>query len=216
MAALGAATDIIRKAILSFRFPSVSYEESADFLAASHIGLRVVNNAGACSQLIDRGYFAQAASHIRDTAETGMLALRFSEDPTQVEIWRKAEDQRHSMFGRSALRKKIGHREKFDWFDQYFNAYSQYGGHPSAETIIAHHDGTNFQIGPHFNKKLFLLTYRDLAAVTWRATDICGDLWKAMVGSEISENFPEEVDRFSACWEGISQPLDLSKLHFEV
>jgi len=209
MEALSAAADIIRKAIQSARFPEASSERYSDFLAASQIGLRVVNNAGACSQLIDRGYFAQAASHIRDTAETAMLMQLFSEDPAQVRIWRTSGDRRYALFGRSKLREKVKQRDKFAFFDGYFDTFSQFGGHPSAETIIVHHDGKNFQIGPHFNQNLYLWTYRDLAITTWQATDIGGELWNAMVGYEISEKFPDEVERFGVSWAGISKPLDL-------
>lgn len=206
MEVLVASADLIRKALQYQDIQREKPEEHADYLAISQLGFRVVNDIGAATRLLDCGYFVQAAGLCRDIAEVGMLALLFSEKPETLRDWRTAGELRYRRFGRPALKGEISQAEKFQLLDGFFNTFSQFGTHPSAETLIAHHDGSHFHIGPHINKRLYIDLHRDLAFLTWHTTDACGDAYRAIFGIRAEELFPEETQRFIDSWEAISGP----------
>jgi hypothetical protein len=208
--ALVASTDLIRKALLHQDRPRNDPDCHADYLAASSLGFRIVNNVGAASRLLDCGYFVQAAALFRDIAEIGMLVLAFSATPDSLRDWRNSVEKRYRTFGRTKLREMAADRVKFNFLDQYFNAYSEYGAHPSSISIIAHHDGLQFQIGPHVNAELYRKSYRELAVLTWHVTDAAGDAYKSIFKSDLSQTFPDEAQRFAHAWNSIAPTISPS------
>ncbi|KQZ78239.1 hypothetical protein ASD64_12915 [Mesorhizobium sp. Root157] len=167
--ALCAATDLIRKALLLAPTSSNDAERAGDLIAGSVLGYRVVNDIGAATKLIDCGYFAQGSALFRDIAEIGMLALLFSKKPEQLREWRKAGKRRHGEFGRSSIKKILGGEVEFLFFDYYFDAFSQFGTHPSAESIYFHVENNMFQIGPHYNGNVYVKSYHHLAILVSHA-----------------------------------------------
>ncbi|QGG90295.1 hypothetical protein GH983_07360 [Agrobacterium sp. MA01] len=206
---LAASEELIRKALLFQDVPRGDQQNHADYLAVSQLGFRVANDLGAAMKLLDCGYFVQAASLLRDLCEIGMLALHFSIAPQDIRVWRSLNGQDQSnKFGPKALRKSLRPtlNEKLSYLDQRFRLFSDYGTHPSATSIIAHHDGERFQTGPHLNEGLYLTTYRELAHITWHVTDACGDAYCAIFQTSVEEILPAECQRFQLAWNGISAP----------
>lgn len=201
---IAASTDLIRKAVLFADRPRTDPEEHADFLAGSQLILRIVNNAGACSVLCERGYFIQAAAQLRDIAEIAMLVLVFSEEYTKLRHWRKLEGEtRYKEYNRSKLNKMLSQnasKKYYDWFNLYFDLYSEYGTHPTGNSIIFHYEGNSFNIGPHVNKNLYVNLYADLSVLVIRATDICFGLWNNVLKDDIETTFPKELARYRAVY----------------
>jgi hypothetical protein len=205
--ALAASADVIRKALLYQDVARSDPQDHSDYLAVSQLGFRVSNNAAATTKLLDCGYFVQAASLLRDLCELGMLALHFSISPQDLRLWRSLSGRNQSnQFGPKALRKSLGPvlNKKLSYLDQRFRLFSDYGSHPSVTSIIAHHDGERFHIGPHFNQSIYVNTYRDLAEITWHVTDACGDAYRAIFRKSVAEIFPVESQRFQLAWKAIS------------
>lgn len=209
--ALGVCTNLIREGVqksqglkLKNNLPRESW------LEASHLVLRICNDAGASSVMIDRGYFLQAAAPLRSIAETARLLLVFSEDPSHIESWRLLRKKdRYNRYGHSKLKSKLctpDLRAKFDWFKERFDTFSEYGGHPSAVSIMAHRDGQHFHIGPHVNEFLYTSTYKDLASLVWHATDVCGLLWEASIAVPFEELLSKERKLFLDAWSAIAPP----------
>ena len=202
---LNAATDLICKALLAQDKPRDDPEEHARFLTISMLGFRIVNGVAATTKLLDCGYFVQAAGLCRDIAEVGMLALHFAEEPGEIAVWQKLTGKKqHEQFGPGALRRKVLDKGKIRILDQSFKTFSDYGTHPSTASIIAHHDGTHFQFFPYINEPLFINTYKDLAVLTWRSTDACGDAYRAIFGLGVNEILPLQTKRFADSWNGIA------------
>ncbi|WP_281977275.1 hypothetical protein [Pseudorhizobium flavum] len=212
--ALAASVDLIRKALLYQDIGRDEPKDHGDYLAVSQLGFRVVNDAGAASKLLDCGYFVQAAGLLRDLAEIGMLSLHFSNVPQDITLWRSLNGRKQAdKFGPQALRKKPHLKDcsKLSYLDARFRLFSDYGAHPSTTSIVAHHDGVRFHIGPHFNEYLYVNTYRDLADLTWHVTDACGDAFHAIFRIAVADILPAETQRFSLAWKGIApaKPEDM-------
>lgn len=198
--ALCAATDLIRKALILAPNNPTDAERAGDLLAGSVLGYRVVNDAGAATKLVDCGYFAQGSALFRDIAEIGMLALLFSKDPGQLREWRKAGEKRYGQFSRGQMKVKVGADPEFLFFNNYFDVFSQFGTHPSAESIYFHIENDRFQIGPHYNENLYIKSYHDLAILVCRTTQICGFVYKSLFNLDAEIHFPVENKRFTAAW----------------
>lgn len=205
---LAASTDLIRKVLLAEDRIRTKEPERRTYIAASVLDFRIVNGAGAATKLLDYGYFIQATGLFRDISEFGMLMLLFSEQPRELEVWRQAESDRHKMFGRSQLKQKIKNLDEFDFFNNYFNAFSEFGTHPSAVSVVAHLDGSDWHIGPHVNERLYIDGYRDLSLLVWRTTNACGATYKAIFGAVAGEDFAIEVARYQNAWERIARNWD--------
>ena len=206
---LGACADLIRTAILNPETQDCKATINRDgWLAASLLALRIPNDAGACSVLIDRGYFLQAAALMRTIAETAQLLIVFADDPSRIEEWHALRGkERYGKYGHSKMLAKLESRNlftKFQWFEGYFDTFSEFGGHPSAVSILAYHDGSQLHVGPHFNQSLFTKTYRDLATLVWHATDVCGDLWEATMTVPLEDLLPEKRQLFLNAWTAIA------------
>ncbi|MBP2561081.1 hypothetical protein J2857_003850 [Neorhizobium galegae] len=207
---LVASTDLLRKALLHQDVARHDPEEHADYLAASQLGFRIVNQVGAATKLLDCGYFVQAAGLLRDIAEIGMLALYFTEIPEDVRQWRKlsGKDQ-WKKFSPMKLNTKprLKGTARFASLYEKFHFFSDYGTHPSSTSIIAHHDGNRFHIGPHVNAQLYINTYSDLANLTWHTTDACGNAYFSIFSVSAADLYPKETQRFIESWNGIAPPL---------
>lgn len=205
--ALAASVDLIRKALLYQDIGRHDPKDHGDYLAVSQLGFRVVNDVGAATKLLDCGYFVQAASLLRDIAEIGILALHFAVSPRDITLWRSLNGPNQSnQFGPKVLRK--GHlqgSDKLAYLDERFRLFSDYGTHPSTTSIVAHHDGARFHVGPHFNEDIYLSTYRDLADLTWHFTDACGDAYCAIFKVSVADILPAETQRFRLAWNGIAR-----------
>ncbi|WP_454287305.1 hypothetical protein [Rhizobium arsenicireducens] len=205
--ALAASVDLIRKALLYQDIGRHDPKDHGDYLAVSQLGFRVVNDVGAATKLLDCGYFVQAASLLRDIAEIGILALHFAVSPRDITLWRSLNGRNQSnQFGPPALRRKphLKDSSKLSYLDERFNLFSDYGAHPSTTSIIAHHNGVRFHIGPHFNENIYIDTYRDLADLTWHVTDACGDAYCAAFHISVADILPSETQRFRLAWNGIA------------
>lgn len=198
MEALIASTDLIRKCALTWKPASSDHDVQLDYLAAStQLALRTVNDVGAASKLIDCGYFAQSAALLRSVAEVGMLALLFNEIPSDLRVWRNIEDgKRHSIFGRARLAKTISDQARFTALNSFFNAFSEYGVHPSSTTITANINNNNIFPGAHLNEPLYKKTYLEMARLCWLSTDVLGDAAFALFAFAPEEHFPDEVKRY--------------------
>ncbi|WP_105401109.1 hypothetical protein [Neorhizobium sp. T7_12] len=205
---LVASADLIRKALLHLSVARHDPEEHADYLAISQLlGFRLVNDIGAATKLLDSGYFVQAAGLLRDIAEIGMLALYFVEAPNEVRRWRKLTGRNLSNeFGPGALRLKLKGSAKLAFLNERFRLFSDYGTHPSPTSMIAHHDGTRFHIGPHVNEQLYVTSYSDLANLTWHTTDACGDAYFRIFNVYAADLYPTETQRFIQSWNEIAPP----------
>ncbi|WP_037074222.1 hypothetical protein [Rhizobium sp. PDO1-076] len=207
--ALAASVDLIKKALLHQDVDRIDPKDHADYLAVSQLGFRVFNDVGAATKLLDCGYFVQAASLLRDLSEIGMLALHFSVSPQDVARWRSLDGrQQYDRFGPRALREslKLKFSDKLSYLDQRFRLFSNYGTHPSTTSIIAHHDGDRFHVGPHFNENIYINTYRDLADLAWHVTDACGDAYCAIFNTSVADILPAETQRFQQAWNRIAPP----------
>lgn len=199
-----AATDLTRKVLLSKGLVRDNPADHANYLATSMLGFRFVNGIGAVTKLLDCGYFIQAAAIGRDIAEVGMLALYFSENPRKLPEWRQIpREDRYKMFGRPQLSKSIRDRPRYDFLNVYFEQFSEFGAHPSSVSILPHHDGHDFQIGPHINQQLYINLHSDIAYLSWHVVDVFGDAYRVMYRSDASEVFPVETTRFRDAYEGI-------------
>jgi hypothetical protein len=208
--ALTASVDLIEKALMAENKIRTNSADHADYTAISILGYRVVNDVAAATKLLDCGYFIQAAALGRDISEVGMLALYFAENPDKLSEWRLSEEQRRKLFGRPALKSSILNTKKFEFLDEYFSLFSGFGTHPSAASIIAHHDGIQLQRFPYVNEKLYLDIHADIAFLTWHVVDAFGDAYRAFFGKEARSLFPAETDRFQSSFEGIrrSDPVE--------
>ncbi|MDP3522951.1 MAG: hypothetical protein Q8S27_00120, partial [Hoeflea sp.] len=197
MEVLIASTDLIRRALTANDLARTDPEEHADYLAASQLAYRAVNGVGAATRLLDCGYFIQATAICRDIAEVRMLALLFSEKPDELRRWRKVpRDERHRKYGRSKLGRGIMAQDRYSYFNTYFNTFSEFGTHPSAESILAHHDGRQFQIGPHVNERLYVTIHTDLAHLMRRITEVFDQVYSTMDGIDLTTELPSEIARF--------------------
>jgi hypothetical protein len=194
---LRASSEIILKVLLAKDGECVNSAERLKYLAASTLGFRVVNDAGAAAKLFDCGYFVQSAALIRDISEIGMLMLLFTEQPSELSHWAVSESDRYKKYGRSELKRKIIRKEKFAIFNNYFDEYSEFGTHPSALSLGAHIAPDGMHIGPHVNKKLYLHGYTDLAQIVIHTTDSCGSAYEAAFGSLDREVLAAEFARFN-------------------
>jgi hypothetical protein len=213
--ALGACTNLLRQGVQKYQGMELKNNLTREsWLEASHLVLRICNDAGASSIMIDRGYFLQAAAPLRSIAETAQLLLVFSDDPSHIESWRLLRGRdRYSRYGHSKLKSKLGNpdlRAKFDWFKERFDKFSEYGGHPSAVSIMAHRDGEHLHIGPHVNEFLYTSTYKDLASLVWHATDVCGLLWEASIEVPFEELLSKERKLFLDAWSAIAPPRSVT------
>jgi len=207
--ALGACTNLIRECVQKSqelqRKDSIDHES---WLGASLLVSRISNDAGASSVLIDRGYFLQAAALMRSIAETAQLLLVFADDRSQIGKWRLLRKKdRYDSYGHRKLKQKLSTPNlsaKFEWLDGHFDTFSEYGGHPSAISILAHRDGVQLHIGPHINENLYTSTYRDLASLVWHATDVCGLLWEATMEVPLGELLLRELKLFLDAWSTIA------------
>lgn len=211
--ALGACTNLIRSAV--FESQGLQRRNTVDresWLDASVLVLRISNDADASSVLIDRGYFLQAAALMRSIAETAQLLLVFADDPGQIEKWRLLRGKdRFNKFGHGKLKSKLGTpdlRAKFEWLEIRFDLFSEYGGHPSAVSSMAHRSGDQLHLGPHINEHLYISTYKDLVQLVWHATDICGLLWEATMEFPLEELLPRERELFLDAWPTIAPPVN--------
>lgn len=212
--ALGACTNLIREGVQKSKGLKLRNNLPREtWLEASHLVLRICNDAGASSVMIDRGYFLQAAAPLRSIAETAQLLLVFSEDPKHIESWRILSGKdRYNQYGHSKLKSKLSTPDlqtKFEWFEKWFDTFSEYGGHPSAVSIMAHRDGKDLHIGPHVNEFLYISTYKDLASLVWRATDVCGLLWEASIEVPLEELLSKERKLFIDAWSAIAPPRNV-------
>ncbi|MGE3368950.1 MAG: hypothetical protein AB7I79_09295 [Rhizobiaceae bacterium] len=207
--ALQACTDLVRKALLAQDHPRTDINAHRSYLAASMIGFRIVNHAGAATSLLDRGYFAEAVSLMRNIAEIGMQLLDISERPKHLLEWSVAGGFRENRkFRRHELKGRVKDQLKLVYFDKYFDEFSELGTHSSSVTIILHHDGERLQIGPHHNPRLFTLGYRDLSQLVWHASEIGKLAYEKIFGVSPAALFPIEAERFDRTWIGISGPAD--------
>ncbi|WP_342885947.1 DUF5677 domain-containing protein [Hoeflea sp. AS16] len=209
--ALVACTNLIREGVQKSQGLQLKDKLAREsWLAASHLVLRICNDAGASSVMIDRGYFLQAAAPLRSIAETAQLLLVFSDDPSHIESWRLLRGiDRYNRYGHGKLKSKLRTpdlRDKFDWFEERFDTFSEYGGHPSAASIMAHRDGNQLHIGPHVNEFLYTATYKDLASLVWHATDVCRLLWEASIDVPFQNLLTEERKLFLDAWPAIAPP----------
>ncbi len=183
-------------ALLRQNFVRPDPERQVRFLALSQLGFRLVNDIGAAIKLLEAGYFVQAAAFGRDMAEIGMLAIHFAGNPDDLLKWARLEGkQRYRSFGRSQL-KNAAAPEHFTYFNNRFDFFSEFGTHPSFQSIAAHLDGDRLHGGPHVNQSLFQNTYRDLANLAWRAADIGGLVYKAVFDLSVAELLPNEFASF--------------------
>jgi hypothetical protein len=170
-------------------------------LGSTTLALKVVNDAGAASVLIDRGYFAQAAAIIRGVTEASILFLHFAAEPSRAIEWeRLSGKERHSEFSSSKLKNRISSRAKFDWMYDKFGLFSEYGGHPSGAIIIAHHDGAGIQRGAHVNISNYWMHYAELAIIVWHAVDSIGDYWISVVGVDFEQALPISHSAYMEAW----------------
>jgi len=84
--------------------------------------------------------------------------------------------------------------------------FSEFGGHPTPNTIFANFDGQQFHIGPHINLKIHQDFYADIAALCWHVTDVLRDAAKALFAFDPEEHFPVELERYLNSWTGIAPP----------
>jgi len=206
---LGVCVDLIGATLSETHFGELDSEQAADFRAATSLGLRVVNSVAASTLLLEHGYFHPASAQLRDLAETAMLLLYFSEEPFQVRRWRTVNsNKRNRHFGRAGLRGRVKNKERFEWLDRYFNLTSEYGVHPSAQSIIANHDGSTLCIGPVVNNELYVNTLRDLTSLTWHATDVAGDAFRSITGEDIEELQQDRVQRYREAWKTVANVME--------
>ncbi|WP_185969998.1 hypothetical protein, partial [Rhizobium straminoryzae] len=161
--------------------------------------VRIINDVGAATKLLDCGYFVQAASLLRDLSEIGILALLFASSPDELRRWRKLQGRKQSNeYGVAALRRRpeLQNSEKRAFLDQRFRLFCDYGAHPSSTSVIAHHDGKMFHTGPHVNETLYINTYRDLAHLVWCVTDACVDAYASIFGVSAADVCPDETRKF--------------------
>ncbi|RCW27961.1 hypothetical protein DFR48_102455 [Ciceribacter lividus] len=202
---MDASLDLIEKAVLLQDIGRSDPEDHATYLAVSVLAFRATNDMRAAKKLLNCGYFVQAASLLRDIAEIGMLALYFAEFPERLPDWRRSEGtNRHNRYGRSKLRKAISEQGKFEYLDQYFDLFSEYGTHPSSASIMAHHDGQRFYVGPHFNETIYRRSIMDLASLVWHVTDACGSAYRSLFNTSLEDALAKELARFSKSWDGIA------------
>lgn len=209
MEALVASTDLIRKSALNWKPATSDHEDQLDYLAAStQLALRIVNDVGAASKLIDCGYFVQSAALLRSVAEVGMLTLLFSQIPSDLRVWRNIEDgKRHSKFGRPRLTKTIFDQAKFTTLNSFFNAFSEYGVHPSSTSITANLNNNKIYPGAHLNELLYKKTYLEMARLCWLSTDVLGDAAFALFAFAPEDHFPDEVKRYRNSAAKLFEPL---------
>lgn len=205
--ALAASVDIVEKALMAENKVRSDSSEHADYKAISILGYRVINDVAAATKLLDCGYFIQAAALGRDIAEVGMLALYFAEKPEKISEWRLAEENRRKLFGRPALKSNILNIKRFEFLDKYFGLFSGFGTHPSADSIVALHDGQQFQRFPYVNEKLYIDIHSDIAFVTWHVVDAFGDAYRAFFHKDPSYLFPTETARFQSSFGAIPRSL---------
>jgi hypothetical protein len=202
---LAVCVDLISTTLNETDYGKLDNERTADFRAATTLGLRVVNSIGSATLLLEHGYFVPAAGQLRDLSETAMLLLYFSENPSEVREWRTlAGGKRHRRFGRPGLGNIIKDQERFVWLNGYFNLASEYGVHPSAQSIIAKHDGSTLCIGPVVNNDLYVNTLRDLTILTWHATDVAVDAFRKITGRHAEQLQPERVQKHRDAWETVA------------
>lgn len=182
--------DLLHKSIRHVDFPRTDPTKHRQFLAASILGYRLRNNIGAATRLLDCGYFVQAASLGRDIAEIGMLFLYFHAYPEKFDRWIDAGERRYREFGRPKIKNDT---TQYKELNKYFDLFSEFGTHPSSITIFAHHDGVNFQIGPHFNPQHHSIILYDLTRVCWLAAIEAAAFYTVMFQLDIESLFPTEL-----------------------
>lgn len=138
-----------------------------------------------------------------------MLMLLFSEKLNLLEDWvNSSGKQRYKQFGRSKIRQHLSDakKAKFDWMDEHFDFYSEFGGHPSSQSILAHFDGEITHTGPYPDGEKYQNYYCMLGLIVWHATDIAGLLWDAYFPDKPLEDvLPKEIERFEVCWPQLDQ-----------
>jgi hypothetical protein len=87
--------------------------------------------------------------------------------------------------------------------DVYFNQFSGFGTHPSADSIVAHHDGIQLQRFPYVNGKLYLDIHSDISFLTWHVVDAFGDAHQSLFQKVPGDLFPAEAARFQKSFEAI-------------
>lgn len=195
-AALEATGVLVDAALLRQNFVRSDPQGQVRFLALSQLGFRLVNDIGAAIKLLEAGYFVQSAAFGRDMAEIGMLAIHFAGSPDDLLKWARLEGKhRYRSFGRSQLKSTVA-PEDFTYFNDRFDFFSEFGTHPSFQSIAAHMDGEQLHVGPHINQSLFQNTYRELATLAWRAADVGGLVYKAVFDLSVAELLPNEFASF--------------------
>jgi hypothetical protein len=120
------ATDLLRAAAMLKSFTS------DDEKTILRLGIRLINDAGACGTCAIAGYYQPAAAHIRDIIEVEFLLDLFMREPSEIARWRLcSEKERRRDFKASELRRRLdnldGHSNKAR--DHAYSLFSQHATH---------------------------------------------------------------------------------------
>lgn len=143
-----------------------SEKSEGDALELSHIqalGIRCLNNLGACSDLIVRGYYQQAAVLVRDLLETSFLLDLFSRAPQHLRPWidlgKDAGKKTYRPFKVRTLLEELD-GQQVDARQRLYEIYSSSGTHPNSDGLgIISPEGITM-VGPFSDReRLIVLTY---------------------------------------------------------
>jgi hypothetical protein len=159
------------------------------------IGARVVNTCGVFGLVASAGYWASAEHCKRDLVECAQLLEFFRYFPEEIRPWKQAEGiDRYKRYGFGPVAQKLGVRRgpsPINYKDG-FNSGSNYGSHPSGESLSLQVDeaGTQKTIGPTYNALRFRLSLLQMWENTATATGQFAQTIDAMVpGPRIDERF---------------------------
>lgn len=147
--------------------------ERATFVVID-LGVRIINDCGAASQLALAGFWSAAAHQMRDLVECHQLIEYFRYHPSQAQPWFDcAGKERHEKYAFGKIfneLEKVRGPAAFD-LKQSFQFYSNAGSHPSTTSLAWHMTDVGQKlIGPVPHADRFRLFVGDLWAHATRAT----------------------------------------------
>jgi hypothetical protein len=142
--------------------PSFNTDDDTTLL---RLGIRAINDAGACGKCALAGYYQQAIAHIRDIIEIGFLLDLFRRDAKNICEWRTAtERERKEKFAPVKLRMRLdeldGRSDKKR--AEAYSFYSHHGTHPTPELAVISPDQQT-KVGPFPHEQYVTLLTFDMA-----------------------------------------------------
>lgn len=186
------------------RVTSASQSED-DTLELSHIqalGVRCRNTVGACSDLMVRGYYQQAAVLVRDLLETSFLLDLFSRAPEHLRPWielgKEAGKKNYKAVNVRVLLEALD-GQKVEARQRLYDIYSTNGTHPNSDGIGLISPKGITMVGPFSDReRLIVITYDLTRFAVMAAQHLCQWIVKA----ELQED--DAFHNLSAACEGIT------------